>query len=100
MRYHVDLNAMVNTYPEMIQDTRGNGDQLIYGCFPLYVLEGERNEDSYMVLYIPGKVVRYNFVDNTFKLLFDYDPPSNVDYFLRFHHWSGAFPFIASFACV
>ncbi|KAM7491693.1 hypothetical protein LguiA_034614 [Lonicera macranthoides] len=100
VRYRVDLNSMVNTYPEMILDKRGYRGQLIYGCFPLYVLEGERSVDSYMLLYIPGKIVRYNFVDKTFKLLFDYDPPSKVDYFLSYHLWLGAFPFLASLTCV
>ncbi|KAM7491690.1 hypothetical protein LguiA_034611 [Lonicera macranthoides] len=100
VKYCVDLSLMVNTYPKMIPDSCGYRGGLCYGFFPLYVLVGERNEDSYMVLYVPGKVVRYNLVDKTFKLLFDYDPPSNIDYFLRIHTWSGSFPFIASLSYV
>lgn len=100
LRYRVDLDAMLNMYPGMVLDRGDPMGRLYYGCFPLYVLHGERNEDSYAVLHIPGKIVRYNFVANTFKLLFDFDPPSNVDYFLRYHAWSGAFPFIASLSCV
>ncbi|KAM7494563.1 hypothetical protein LguiB_029172 [Lonicera macranthoides] len=96
VRYRVGLDAMLNMYPEMIHDRVDLMGRLYYGCFPLYVLHGERNEDSYAVLHIPGKVMCYNFVANTLKLLFDFYPPSNVNYFLRYHAWSGAFSFIAS----
>lgn len=55
----------------------------------LYV--AEQDEDSFMVLHITGKLIRYNLNDKSFQLLHNFDP--NI-YPYQYHN--GTFLFIDS----
>ncbi|XVF54914.1 hypothetical protein PTKIN_Ptkin05aG0218800 [Pterospermum kingtungense] len=39
----------------------------------LGVVREANDEDSYMVLHVPGKAIRYNFKDDSFKTICDFD---------------------------
>ncbi|XVF54918.1 hypothetical protein PTKIN_Ptkin05aG0219200 [Pterospermum kingtungense] len=43
------------------------------------VVRKANDEDLYMVLHIPGKVIGYNFSDGGFKAICEFDPDDNED---------------------
>ncbi|WOH11264.1 hypothetical protein DCAR_0830745 [Daucus carota subsp. sativus] len=68
VKYKVDLSPVCQVFPEMY----GN-------CSLVKVLSLVRREnfkdDSFLVFKIPGKVIRYNIVDRTFKAIWDIPVP-------------------------
>ncbi|KAA8533900.1 hypothetical protein F0562_031417 [Nyssa sinensis] len=71
VKYRIDLDGVANANPEMI------GNQLYpayfndYAFVILSLVRGQKDEESFLVLHIPGKVIRYNFGDKSFKKLCD-----------------------------
>ncbi|XP_073147658.1 F-box protein At5g07610-like [Henckelia pumila] len=68
VKYRVDLSAVVVANPVMAS-IRG-GDPMFWGGFVYEVLaavRGEEEGDSFLVLRIPGKVVRYDIVLKSFR---------------------------------
>ncbi|KAJ7974833.1 putative F-box family protein [Quillaja saponaria] len=84
VKYHVDLGAVPIAFPEM--KTTTSSDLHCYRFSILSVVRGQRDENSYLVLSIPGKVVRYNFQDKTFHKLCDI--PTGHDGIDDFDGWS------------
>lgn len=78
IKYRVDLSDVSAAFPEMILPKyralqRPNLKENTFAV--LCVVRGDRDEDSYLVLnIIPGKVLRYNFLNGTFYQLCDIEP--------------------------
>ncbi|XP_031281986.1 F-box protein At5g07610-like isoform X1 [Pistacia vera] len=73
MKYHVDLREVAIAFPEMVRSYIGLGNY--YEKYSiLCVVREEKDEDSYMVIHVPKKAIRYNFKDRTFKKLHDFEP--------------------------
>lgn len=94
VKYLVDLDSIPVVIEEM---------NLGYNFVPLLVVQGDIDEESFLVLLINGKVIRYDFEGKTFKKLCDFGPGKQyngyyVDGFLRYGGWLSAFPFIESFS--
>ncbi|XP_059636872.1 F-box protein At5g07610-like isoform X1 [Cornus florida] len=74
VKYRVDLVGIVNAFPEMDRshlDTRC----INYYAYSILSLVREDHEDeSALLVHIPGKVLSYNFKDNTFKELHSFAP--------------------------
>ncbi|XP_023753251.1 F-box protein At5g07610 [Lactuca sativa] len=71
LKYRVDLDELTDAYPEMICS---NLDPLSldYYEFDVFdVVRGEEEEETFMVIRVPGKVIRYNVVDKSFKQISD-----------------------------
>ncbi|XP_059317555.1 F-box protein At5g07610-like isoform X1 [Lycium ferocissimum] len=66
VKYHVHLAQLISTFPEMVQQT-SYGIQYAFSI--LSVIRGEKEEDSVLLLTIPGKVVAYNLVLKTAKVV-------------------------------
>ncbi|KAL3834676.1 hypothetical protein ACJIZ3_009412 [Penstemon smallii] len=69
IKYKVDLLPVIAAYPEIIRD-------LCYYDFSVFciVTGGKEEEDeSFMVLEIPAKVIRLNLVSKTFKSLYEFE---------------------------
>ncbi|XP_050222853.1 F-box protein At5g07610 [Mercurialis annua] len=74
VKYRVDLNGVAGAYPEMIRLYLDPSVLNHYAFQIMSIVKGESDEeDSFMVLHIPGKVIRYNFKDNSFEKIFDFD---------------------------
>ncbi|KZV13782.1 F-box protein-like [Dorcoceras hygrometricum] len=98
MKYQVDLSAVVVANPTMAL-RRGNP---MFWCGFVFevsaVIRGEEDEDSFLVLQIPGKMVRFNIVHKTFEDLVDFDGRV-VWSSLKFPN-VGGFQYIQSICCV
>ncbi|KAK4489388.1 hypothetical protein RD792_005197 [Penstemon davidsonii] len=71
VKYQVDLSPVLAVYPEMIRDFDNPTMGLLYYNFSVFcIVRVEEDEDeSFLVLHIPGKAIRYNLVRKTFKNL-------------------------------
>lgn len=92
VKYRVHLARLISAFPEMVQQT-SSGIQYAFSI--LSVIRGEMEEDSVLLLSIPGKVVAYNLVLKTAKVLREL--PGEVRDTLSFDHIS-AYQYAESFA--
>ncbi|KAF3624085.1 hypothetical protein FXO38_30435 [Capsicum annuum] len=83
MKYLVHLARLISAFPEMAQQTP-SGTQYAYSILSL--MRGEMEEDSVLLLTIPGKVVGHNLVLKTVKAIREL--PGEVHDTLRFDHLS------------
>ncbi|XP_071712694.1 F-box protein At5g07610-like [Rutidosis leptorrhynchoides] len=79
IKYHVDLEEVIRVYPSMMTRL---GLHFVVQCLVL----GVREEDSFIVLELPGKLIQYKFVLNTISQLYDFSNES------RRVHQGGFFP--------
>ncbi|KAM7465804.1 hypothetical protein LguiB_013366 [Lonicera macranthoides] len=106
VKYRVDLDALMNAFPESISRYLDPSDLHYYRFVILGLFRGEDDEDSFLVLHIPGKAIGYRFRDRTFRKLCDF-PPGETDIecegsesSLKFTGWFDAFEFVESLSCV
>lgn len=102
VKYRVDLGGVTDVFPEMIRTYLDPEDLHYYGYSILCVVREENDDDSYLVLHLPKKAVRYNLKDRTFKKLHDVAPAGNQaedESALQFR-WFDAFQYTESLACV
>ncbi|CAL5322915.1 unnamed protein product [Camellia sinensis] len=92
VKYVVDLDAIPNAFPEMVCNSL-----FCYEFFVLSLVRRENDDESFLVLHIPGKIVRYNFQDNSFSTVLDF-PPSHQKF--RVGGLCDAFEYIESLAYV
>ncbi|PWA45136.1 F-box family protein [Artemisia annua] len=73
IKYQVDLDELPDVYPEMIQCSYLDRSSRHYYEFEvLDVVRGENEENStFMVVRIPGKIIRYNVFDKSFNQIYD-----------------------------
>ncbi|KAI8032396.1 F-box protein [Camellia lanceoleosa] len=105
VKYRVDLDAIPNVFPEMIRSSLDPSDLHYYQFVILGLIREESDEESFLVLHIPGKVIRYNFRDKSFRELSDVPHRPDNECFsfegsLNFSGWFNAFEFIESLAYV
>ncbi|OMO52203.1 hypothetical protein COLO4_37366 [Corchorus olitorius] len=94
LKYEVDFHPIAAAFPEMFCDS----DIYPYLYSILGIVQEECDDDSFLVLYIPDKAIRYNFKDGSFTMLHDFAPFRNrFEGSLEYHY---AHQFIESFACV
>ncbi|CAL5376676.1 unnamed protein product [Camellia sinensis] len=93
VRYHIDLKLAVPDFPEMYREQAGwpsRGYTFNVLCF----LAGDLEGDSCLVLYVPGKVISYNFKDETFRKICDLNLSlGDIDY-VRVRPWFTVHPCI------
>ncbi|GJX72843.1 F-box protein-like protein [Tanacetum coccineum] len=89
IKYQAELDELPVAYPEMIRSNQHPSSPHYYEFDVLDVVRGELEENTFMVVWIPGKIIRYNVVDKSFKQIFDL---TNVFYghigFLEAHRYT------------
>ncbi|KAK9281922.1 hypothetical protein L1049_004830 [Liquidambar formosana] len=97
VKYHVDLGAIAAEYSQML---RGNVPIIHSFVFSvLHILHrrqvGENEEESFMMLHIPGKFILYNFTSHTFMEFGDIPPPlRSMDRHAGLRYtWEEVFPY-------
>ncbi|KAK6121896.1 hypothetical protein DH2020_044357 [Rehmannia glutinosa] len=98
IKYNVDLSPVVSAYPEIIRNYIRPTSSCYYACSIFSLVRGEKEEDSFLVLQIPGKAIRYNLVYQTFETICEFAgvvTPGG----LRFRGTDG-FQYIESLSCV
>ncbi|GMN41045.1 hypothetical protein TIFTF001_010273 [Ficus carica] len=79
VKFRVDLSDIPMAFPEIVR--REFDDKIkrhMYMFSLLCIVRSEFDEDSYLLLQIPGKVIRYNFKNRTFFELCDYETDSTI----------------------
>ncbi|GJU18675.1 F-box protein-like protein [Tanacetum coccineum] len=95
LKYRVDLNQVMVGFLDPLQS-------FVIHCLVL----GEKEEDAFIVLEVPGKAIKLNIASDTFQELCDLDvsPPFRFsvadDGFSKVGRWPGAFLFFESLAPV
>ncbi|CAL5366786.1 unnamed protein product [Camellia sinensis] len=103
VKYHVDLGSVRVAFPQMMQ--RISRDTMYYLFAILSIVrEKKDDEDSFMVLHIPGKILRYSLGDESFEKICDVgaehcDGNGMVeDSFM--YSWFHSFQYIESVSCI
>nr|XP_043618207.1 F-box protein At5g07610-like [Erigeron canadensis] len=71
VKYQVDLAELPGTYPGMAHSYLHPSSPHYYEFDILDVVRGEKEEDTFMVVRVPEKIIRYNIMDKNFKQIFD-----------------------------
>ncbi|KAL3650397.1 hypothetical protein CASFOL_006800 [Castilleja foliolosa] len=72
VKYNVDLSSIVSAYPEMIRSYIRPTSSSYYAFLIFAMVRGEKDEDSFLVLQVPGKAVKYNFVYQSFETICEF----------------------------
>lgn len=97
VKFRVDLEEVPIQFPEMIQKTiLPQNNFANYACRVICVVRGELDDESYLVLHIPGKIVRYYLKTKASEVLKNL----NYSYYIGSVRWSYVYQFIESLACV
>ncbi|KAK2653404.1 hypothetical protein Ddye_013260 [Dipteronia dyeriana] len=72
MKYQVDLNSIIIAFPRMIARGLNPSDRYYYKLVVLSIIREVDDGESYMVLQIPNKAIRYNLNNKTFNKIFDF----------------------------
>ncbi|XP_019200197.1 PREDICTED: F-box protein At5g07610-like [Ipomoea nil] len=103
VKYQVDIENVMNAFPESISKNLEISDKFYYKFLTASIVRYEENdeedEDSFLVLSVPGKVLRYNFSDNSFAVLRDFGCDELFGNSLMLG-WFDCFQYIESFSCV
>ncbi|XP_052196948.1 F-box protein At5g07610-like [Diospyros lotus] len=73
-KYRVDIGGVVAAFPEMIHSYLDSGDGNYYDFSILGVHHEDDEDESLLVLNIPGKIITYNFKNGNSKELVDFAP--------------------------
>ncbi|EEF51602.1 hypothetical protein RCOM_1501190 [Ricinus communis] len=103
VKYRIELEEVIIAFPEMIK-TQFEPTVLNYYAYEIWcIVRGESDENSYMVLHMPAKIIRYNLKGKSFKKLCDFPPDSGATGFhedaMNFR-WGNAYTYIRSLAPV
>ncbi|PHT45267.1 hypothetical protein CQW23_14425 [Capsicum baccatum] len=69
LKYQVNVEDVVNAFPHTILHYLEPTDWHYFAIVVLLVVRGEKEEDAFMVLHIPGMIIRYNLKDYIFYKL-------------------------------
>ncbi|KAL6194580.1 hypothetical protein ACLB2K_035662 [Fragaria x ananassa] len=75
-KYQVDISAIVDAFPVMVRSFPDSNDPVFYVFSLLLVKEDE--EDSLLVLHVPGEFLLYNLRNGTFKKLGPISSEENI----------------------
>ncbi|KAK1356953.1 F-box domain-containing protein [Heracleum sosnowskyi] len=78
LKYEVDLTRLAKVFPEMTNNKRTIDDEYAFAVLSLVRRREDFNEDSVLVLEIPGKVIVYNLVDQTCKVVWNFCEAKNA----------------------
>lgn len=102
VKYRVHISRLISAFPEIVRKPSDDERNLtehpdkMYAFIILCVLKGEKEEDSALVLAIPGKVISYNFKNKTTTMICEL--PSQVvdvsclNYITAFHFIGTLYP--------
>ncbi|KAK9051329.1 hypothetical protein SSX86_027956 [Deinandra increscens subsp. villosa] len=67
VKYQVELDELPGAFPEMIRSCQYRPSRYYYKFNVVDVVRGEKEEDTFMVLSISEKIIRYNVHNKSFK---------------------------------
>ncbi|XP_061991119.1 F-box protein At5g07610-like [Rosa rugosa] len=94
-KYQVDIAAIVDAFPLMVWNYPNANDSVFYAFSLLFLKEDE--EDSILLLQVPGEFLSYNLRDGTFKKLGPISTTTNIAFQIGCFH---AYQFTETLASV
>ncbi|MBA0785855.1 hypothetical protein Gotri_028072 [Gossypium trilobum] len=73
VKYNINLDPLIVAYPGMVRTYWDPSDLNYYAFSIFYIVREANDEESYMVLHIPEKAIRYSLKDGSFKKICDLD---------------------------
>ncbi|CAI9302296.1 unnamed protein product [Lactuca saligna] len=80
LKYAVELDELLHAYPQMINSYQDPSSPRYYEFELFDVVRGEEEDETFMVIKIPGKIIRYNVVYKSFKQIFDLSHLHDISY--------------------
>ncbi|XP_076941737.1 F-box protein At5g07610-like [Bidens hawaiensis] len=71
VKFQVQLDELPSAFPEIMHSYLPPTSPYYYQFDVFDVVRGEKEEDTFMVVRIPGKLIRYNVHDKSFKQIFN-----------------------------
>ncbi|KAK1425344.1 hypothetical protein QVD17_20695 [Tagetes erecta] len=72
VKYQVELDELPGAFPEMINSYQRDPTSPFYYEFDVFdVVRGEKEEDTFIVVRLPGMIIRYNVDDKSFMQIFN-----------------------------
>ncbi|KAL5570193.1 hypothetical protein UlMin_026768 [Ulmus minor] len=102
LKYRVDFGGVVAAFPEMIRRNLDPSDMDYYGLSILCFVREEVDDDSFLVLHVPGKAIHFRIKDEVFSKLCDFGADQigvEVESVMNFG-WFDAFQYIETFTSV
>nr|XP_043617910.1 F-box protein At5g07610-like [Erigeron canadensis] len=88
IKYQVELDELPTLYPEVIDYSRHPSHPNYYTLRMIDLVRGEEEEDTFMVLRIPNKIISYNVINKSFKLILHFpDVPDNRVSYAEVHRY-------------
>lgn len=69
VKYHINLDPVAAAFPRMGQMLASRRQDEAY-CV-LSLVREEKDEESFLVLHVPGEIIRFNLVDQSFSIIHD-----------------------------
>lgn len=79
VKYRVDLPEVANAFPALIRVSNPE-----INCYSS-IIRGEKENDTFLVLRIPGRIIRYHLLTRTFEKLCDIKGGDKEDYLKLFY---------------
>ncbi|TYG60248.1 hypothetical protein ES288_D07G053000v1 [Gossypium darwinii] len=73
VKYNINLDPLIVAYPGMVRTYWDPSDLNYYAFSIFYIVREANDEESYMLLHIPEKAIRYSLKDGSFKKICDLD---------------------------
>ncbi|KAA3458166.1 F-box protein [Gossypium australe] len=93
VKYNINLDPLIVAYPGMVRTYLDPSDLHYYAFSIFYIVREANDEESYMVLHIPEKAIRYSLKDGSFKKICDLDANGAV-------YSSSPAPILLAYSCV
>ncbi|KAK4768743.1 hypothetical protein SAY86_026893 [Trapa natans] len=100
MKYEVELDSIVQRFPEIVRDHVDPREEKHYYAFVVLLLVNEGNNDTSMLIHVPGKILSYKISDKSFEKLYEIPPSHSKGYGYLQYGWLDAYEFMDSLSPV
>lgn len=100
LKYEVELHSIVKGFPEIVRHYLDPGEMKYYFAFVILLLVRKGDNDSSMLIHVPGKILSHNVSDNSFKKLYEIPPSPREGSGSSQCVWLDAYEFTESLAPV
>ncbi|OMO52207.1 hypothetical protein COLO4_37345 [Corchorus olitorius] len=93
VKYHIDVEAISSSFPRMIRNHFGPSGLPSYEFSILSVVREADDQESYLVLHIPGMAIHYSLKFGIFSKICDFAPDNHDDpslLFLKYGPWDAS----------
>ncbi|XP_010050919.1 F-box protein At5g07610 [Eucalyptus grandis] len=98
VKYHVELDSIVSAFPEVVRNYMDPDYMNYYAFVMLHLVREGNNEESSLLVHLPGKILTYNVGDKTFRKLYEIPADQSNGYGSLQYGWLDAYEFIETLA--